>query len=206
MLGIVSSAVYAANIAVSGFGGAVTFLDHYKNSTVVGAKASFEAREGLIMGGSVSYMEVKSKTTAHPAFKAAPVLAHLQYKLPVSLRIKPYVGLRAGLSKLSSPHDSPAFTYGGTAGLMMLVGKDVRFYIEANQDMIQSDGHDLNPLSFVAGIGIAFGGSDDKRPAKRKRRRGARRDMWLNEDGSERSFKPVRKPRRRDPRLLKENR
>ena len=168
----------AAQFIVGVNAGQATFSENFDDALVYGGKVAFVSREGIMIEGTLNYAEVDSNTSGVDSFTMVPALVNLNYKTKFKF-LQPYIGIRGGLTVLSSVYDTPALTYGAKAGTFIQLGKETRLFFEASQLFIDaSDDINIEPLEFSMGIAVAIGGGKGKSKYKQEPL----------------EFKPVRKP------------
>lgn len=139
--------------------------DSFDSAASFTGSVSFLSSDGPVIEGSVGYLTGESKSSNASDIQAVPVLAGIKYRLPLKTKIHPYAGIKGGFSLLNSSYDSPALTYGLSAGLLFHMNHDTKLFFDITKLYIdtQESSALFEPLTISAGIGVAFGQSHKRK-------------------------------------------
>ena len=176
------SLLCASQFMVSSGVGQSSFSSSFGSATSFQGKVGFLAREGFSLEGTGLYLEADAEKAGDLGIKMVPVLGGINYMLPLKSPVKPYVGVLGGFTWLSSAYDSPAVTVGAKAGFFFRVSHDFKLYVEASQLSIAQESDNIEMLTVLGGVSIAFGGGSGRKEMGRRQ-------------GGKKKFRPVRRPR-----------
>ncbi|RAP36873.1 hypothetical protein DID80_04690 [Candidatus Marinamargulisbacteria bacterium SCGC AAA071-K20] len=156
-------------------GGYTSFSENYATTYHFKGTFGLLSSTGIMYDLSMGYAESKAEgETLH--LKMAPILVGASYIFNPKKQISPYVGAAAGMNILPSNYSSPGFTFGGKAGLLFKIDRDLTWFLEASYLTATDSETDLSINPFNLGIGLTMNLNSkhqrrDLKPHKKKRQK-----------------------------------